>query len=438
VNTRRAGNIIVVGAGIAGLAAARELVDKNFDVTILESRARAGGRIWTDHSLDVPIDLGAAWIHGKSKNPIYELSLRNQIKTAPCGFSNSVLIDDRGKQVSLIQKLKFASRADRILPRLKRLAKQLDRDISVGEGIRKILEETKMIDQEVCFLNRHLIEFEAMNGASIDEQSLFALTEGSIGFSGGDLIFPNGYAEILESLASGVRIKYKEIVESVEYNEGGVTVVTNRGTHQADAAVITLPLGVLKAGRVKFSPALPASMQASISELKMGLFNKVAMRFSEIFWPKDCDMIEIVPAKKRPVCQFINWYKYSKEPILIGCVAADTAKDWETESDEEITWAMSALLERLFGKAATKPIASTITRWGQDEFALGSYSVVHPGATAQQFDALAEPVGRLFFAGEATSRLHQGTVPGAYISGVRAAKQIAERAFTKAKTNYLN
>lgn len=427
MNSGKAGNVIVVGAGIAGLAAARELVDKNFDVMIVEARDRAGGRIWTDHSLDLPIDLGAAWIHGKSKNPIYELALKNHVKTAPCNLSNSCLINDEGKEVSLVQKLKFAGRADRIVPRLKRLAKQLHKDISVGEGVRKVLEEARMSYQEVCFLNRHLIEFEAMNGASIEEQSLFALTEGAIAFGGIDLVFPNGYAEILETLAAGVNIKYREVVASVTHDDSGVTVETSKATHRADAAVITLPLGVLKAGRVKFSPALPESMQKSIDELKMGLFNKVAMRFSARFWPKDCDLIEITPIKKRVTCQFINWYKYSKEPILIGCVAADTAKEWEAESPEENVWAMTAILKQLFGDAVTEPVATSVTRWGQDPFALGAYSVIHPGATAQQFDALAEPVGLLFFAGEATARLHQGTVPGAYLSGIRAAKQLVER-----------
>lgn len=427
MSSAKAGNVIVVGAGIAGLAAARELVDQNFDVMILESRDRAGGRIWTDHALDVPIDLGAAWIHGKTKNPIYELALKNYVKTAPCNLSNSCLINDDGKEVSFVQKLKFAGRANRILPRLKRLVKQLHRDISVAEGVRKILEETKMSYHEVCFLNRHLIEFEAMNGASIEEQSLFALTEGVIAFAGTDLVFPNGYSEILESLATGVNIKYREIVLNIEHDDSGVTVETSKAKHHADAAVITLPLGVLKAGRVKFTPSLPDFMQKSIDELKMGLFNKVAMRFSERFWPKDCDLIELTPIKKTVTCQFINWYKYSKEPILIGCVAANTAKDWEAQSREENIWAMTTILKQLFGDAVSEPVSASVTNWGKDQFSLGSYSVVHPGATAQQFDALAEPVGRLFFAGEATARLHQGTVPGAYLSGMRAAKQLAER-----------
>ncbi len=426
MNSVRAGNVIVVGAGIAGLAAARELVDRNFDVMILEARDRVGGRIWTDHSLDVPIDLGAAWIHGKTKNPIYELALKNHIKTAPSSFANSCLMNDNGKPVSLIQQLKFASRANRVLPRLKRLAKQLDKDISVDEAVQRLLVETNMSVHEVSFLNRHLIEFEAMNAVSLKQQSLFALLEGSVAFAGGDLLFPNGYVEVLESLVRGVNVKYRELVSSIISTDANVVVETSKSKHDADAVVITLPLGVMKSGRVQFEPRLPESMQSSVNDIQVGLFNKVAMRFSEVFWPKDCDMIEMVPVKKKLVVQFINWYKYSKEPILIACIAADTAKSWESETDQEIVWAVQAILKRWFGDAVSEPLATSVTRWGKDPFSLGSYSVVHPGATSSQFDALAEPVKRIFFACEATERSHQGTVPGAYLSGIRAAKQVAE------------
>jgi monoamine oxidase len=136
-------------------------------------------------------------------------------------------------------------------------------------------------------------------------------------------------------------------------------------------------------------------------------------------------MFELVSSRSDFVCQFLNWRKFSKEPILIACLAADTAREWERLSDEETKARMQSLLVKLFGSSASKPNAISITRWGQDEFSLGAYSVVDPGATAAKFDSLG-PVGRLFFAGEATARSNQGTVPGAYLSGMRAAKQIAE------------
>lgn len=420
------GNVVVVGAGMAGLAAAKELADKGYNVVVLEARDRSGGRIWTDFSLDAPVDLGAAWIHGKSKNPIFDLARKSGIKTAPSSYNNSMLIDDNGKKVNGVQQLLNAGRANRILPRLKRLAKRLDKDISVAEAVRSILEESKMSNAEIRFLNRHLIEFQAMNGTSLEEQSLFALIDGPSEYSGGDLVFPEGYAQLFEGMAQGIHIKYREVVSEIKHDDHGVTVVSNKGTYDASAAVITLPIGVLKAGKVRFSPELPNAMLSSIADIKVGLFNKIAMRFEETFWNPDCDMFELVSSRSDFVCQFLNWRKFSKEPILIACFAADTAREWERLSDEETKTRMQALLAKLFGSGASKPTAISITRWGQDEFSLGAYSVVDPGATAAKFDSLGKPVGRLFFAGEATARSNQGTVPGAYLSGKRAAKQIAE------------
>lgn len=420
------GNVIVIGAGMAGLSAAKELADKGFDVLVLESRDRSGGRIWTDFSLDVPIDLGAAWIHGKKKNPIFELAKKNRIKTAPSGFTKAELIDDDGKKVNPLRQVLSAGRANRVMPRLKRLAKRLDKDVSVAEAIKMLIDETGMKGEELLFLNRHLIEFQALNAANLQEQSLFALTEDSVAFEGGDLVFPEGFAQIFENMAQGIHIRYRETVLAVNHTDHGVTVETNKGKHDADAVVITLPLGVLKAGRVKFSPPLPESMQSSIEKITVGAFNKIAMRFNETFWNPDCDSIEFASAKSDFVCQFVNWRKHSKEPILIACLAADTAREWEGYSDEEIESRMEALLKRMYGSSASKPVSTVITRWGQDQFASGAYSVVRPGNNVEDFEALAQPVGRLYFAGEATARVNQGTVPGAYLSGIRAAKQLAE------------
>ena len=429
----RTGNVVVVGAGMAGLAAAKSLADRGFNVIVLESRDRSGGRIWTDFSLDAPVDLGAAWIHGKSKNPVFDLARKSGIKTAPSSYSRSILIDDSGRKVSTVRQLMNAGRANRILPRLKRLAKRLDRDISVAEAVRIILEESRMSNAEISFLNRHLIEFQAMNGAALEEQSLFALIDGPGEYSGGDLVFPEGYAQIFEGMAQGIHIKYREVVSEIKHSEHGVIVESNKGSYEAEAVVITLPVGVLKAGKVKFTPELPEAVRKSIDEIKVGLFNKIAMRFQETFWNPDCDMFELVSSRSDFVCQFLNWRKFSKEPILIACLAAETAREWERLSDGETRERLQALLLKLFGSSAAKPLATSITRWGQDEFSLGAYSVVDPGATAMKFDILGEPIGRLFFAGEATARANQGTVPGAYLSGMRAANQIIECSSLKKK-----
>jgi monoamine oxidase len=417
-------SVLIIGAGIAGISAARELVDAGYDVVVLEARDRCGGRIRTDNSLGVPIDLGAAWIHGKRHNPIAKLCRQNGIVTAPTDYAKSCLIDEKGQEADAVQRLCFAQRANRIMPRLKRLASSLERDISVEQAVKEIVVASRMSNSEMRFLNRQLIEFEAFNGVPLAEQSLFALCDDSLKSHGGDLAFPQGYVQVIDHLARGIKINYNEAVMTVRQEASGVVIVTSTNVHVADAAIVTLPLGVLKSGQVKFVPELPERKQQAISSMKLGLFNKIAIRFEKVFWPVDCDMIELIPETRTHTVQILNWYKYTGEPILVVLTAADTAREWEAKSDAEIESWVRKLLETTFPSGIAKPTGMTITRWGQDEFARGAYVALEPGYKPEYFDFMAEPFGRLYFAGEACIRANYGSVPGAHLSGIFAARRL--------------
>lgn len=423
-STRTKPQILILGAGISGLSAARILTDRGLKVTIVEARDRAGGRIHTNHDLGTPVDMGAAWIHGISRNPIYDLCRKNSIAMMPTNYSNSVLLDDNGKCASAISKLLFSTRANRILPRLARLSRSLSSDICVEDAIEIIIEESAMSKPELCFLNRQLIEFEAMNGSSLKEQSLFALTKEYDSFRGGDRLFPSGFSQLIDRLSQRIDIKYGKIVARIKHSSRHVIFETEQEAFEADAAVITLPLGVLKAKRVEFSPALPIYMQKSIDIIPIGSFNKIAMRFPERFWHNDCDLIELIPQTRTITCQFINWHRYTEQPVLIACLAADTSRKWELKTDDEQQQLIMSVLRQYFGNSIPAPSQVCISRWGQDPFTLGAYSTVAPGAEARDFEALGINVGRLFFAGEATSLEGQGTTHGAYLSGVKAAKTV--------------
>jgi monoamine oxidase len=421
------GNILVVGAGMAGLAAARNLVHSGFNVVVLEARNRIGGRVCTDHhSLGTPIDLGASWIHGKTGNPLVALTKEFGIKTLPSDYSNVSLLDESGRSLPLWESTLFSVRPLRVLSKLKSLAEQLTEDISTAEGIRRVLKNKQLHASEIRYLNRHIKLLESLNAADLDTQSLFALIRGALGFHGGDLVFPGGYSQTVDALAQGLEIRYEEPVLAITHDADLVRIETTKAVHEADAAVLTLPLGVMQSGTVTFNPPLPEYKTSASSKLKMGLLNKVAMRFSEPFWPRHRDFIEIISDNKIPVTGFVNWYKYSRQPVLIAFIAAGSAIAMEEKTDSEIEAELMTILRRLFGNLVTQPLATKITRWGQEQFTLGSYSVVLTGATTKDFDALAEPVGRLFFAGEATIGSHQGTVHGAYISGIRAAEEISQ------------
>ncbi|MEK9164377.1 MAG: FAD-dependent oxidoreductase, partial [Chloroflexota bacterium] len=158
-----------------------------------------------------------------------------------------------------------------------------------------------------------------------------------------------------------------------------------------------------------------------------GVLNKVYLRFAAAFWAEDdTDWIGYIPEKKGEWGEYLNIYHYTGQPILLCFNAGEYGLAIEKLSDGEIVAAAMKTLRQMYGDDIPEPEAWLITRWGSDPFAYGSYSHAAPGATEDDFAALAEPVGdRLFFAGEATSE-YSATVHGAYLSGVREAGRIAE------------
>jgi monoamine oxidase len=206
-----------------------------------------------------------------------------------------------------------------------------------------------------------------------------------------------------------------------------VTLETNKGKLQGDLALVTLPLGVLKAGSVTFTPALPRRKMKAIERLGMEVANKVVLRFPRVFWPK----AEFLGYTSDTLGQFVEWTNLARHTgaaILSIWTNGDYARHLEKQKDAEIEAEAMKVIVKIFGRAAQTPVGRLVTRWGSDPEAGGSYSNLPVGSLRADFDALAEPVGeRLFFAGEATHRQRHASVHGAYLSGLREARRIAGR-----------
>jgi monoamine oxidase len=244
-------------------------------------------------------------------------------------------------------------------------------------------------------------------------------------YPGADVILPAGLSGLVERLAERLDIRRSHIVSSIEYDQDGVRVLTDKAVFSAEYAVISLPLGVLKNGSVTFSPGLPQRKLASIQKLTMGVLNKLFLRFPKCFWPTDSDWIEYMDQQPSQWAVWFNYFKYTNTPILMGFSVGAEGRSLENLMDQEIVASGMNVLRRMFGATIPAPVAWRTTRWASDPFSFGSYSHTPPGASGLDYDALAQPVqGRLFFAGEATHRTHYGSVHGAFLSGVRAAKQI--------------
>ena len=250
--------------------------------------------------------------------------------------------------------------------------------------------------------------------------------DSDLAFKGQDVLLPDGYQTVTGHLANGLDVLTGTTVTEVAWNSGGVSVTTNHGVFQADNVVITLPLGVLKANKVRFNPGLPATKQRAIQALGMGLLNKCFLRFPKVFWPADRDWLESIGPVPGLWAEWVSYARPLGMPILVGFNAADVGREVETWSDRKTVDSAMGTLRRIYGRGIPDPVGYQITRWAADPFSLGSYSFTALGSRPGMRDDLAKSIdNRVFFAGEATDRNYFGTVHGAYLSGLRAAGEIS-------------
>lgn len=404
-------HVVVVGAGVAGLSAARRLTDAGVSVTVVEARTRIGGRTWTDTSLGAPIDLGAAWIHGSEGNPLMEVAAEVGARTVETDFDGVALLDD-GTVVDAGTTASTLTARTEILDEIDSLAENARPDASVAGVLAEFVDLDDPLMQW-CIAAAIVAEYAA------DPAELSLRWFGYEGeLDGPDLILPGGYRQLVDHLARGITVKLGAEVRRIAHGGSGVRVETSQGVVTADRAIITVPLGVLKADTIVFDPPLPEPKRRAIRRLGFGLLDKVVLAFDEPFWSQDPDMFGIV-GRDQPVSDLVNGLRFADKPLLVGLRGGANARAREADSDEDTVASVLATLR------APEPTGVLVTRWAADPYARGSYSFLAVGSSPEDQRALAEPVGdRLAFAGEATHEEFFATVHGAYLSGLREAQRI--------------
>ena len=418
-------SVLVLGAGIAGLAAARALTEQGRSVIILEARNRVGGRMWTDSSLGVPLDLGASWIHGVNGNPITKLAKQFGVKTVPTDDENSIMFNADGSEHSDVEWEETESLFEEIYEEVALMQEETENDTSLQDAFDAVLSEYDLSDEQMRRLNYYAYLGTSLEyGADMNDLSLWEWDQDEE-FGGEEVIFPGGYNQITNGLAKGLDIRLETVVKTIRYGDDGVVVETTAGDFVADQAVVTFPLGVLKQASVKFEPPLPESKQLAIQKLAMGVLNKVYLRFPEVFWDENVETISYLGDVLGEWSDWLSFVPFTGEPVLMAFHGGDKGFALENLSDDVIVAGAMKTLQVMFGESVPEPIGVLITRWGKDPFALGAYSHIPPFASGEDYDALFEPVDdKLYFAGEATSREYPSTVHGAYLSGLAAAREM--------------
>lgn len=414
---QRRGRIAIVGAGIAGLAAASELRASGFeDVVVLEARDRIGGRIWTSTIGGLPVDLGASWIHGTTDNPISRIATENDIRIARTDYDNDSIHfhDDQSTDQS----------RERVVGGFWRFARQQPQDSlrTLFEGYVSASSLSSADQRYLAYVLNTTVEHEY--GAEINDLSLASLIGGEV-WPGNDALFPDGYGQVADILATGLDIRAGRAVNRIDYRDSSIRLTTTNGESLVVTSVIvTVPLGVLKKGIVAFVPELPSAKQRAIAGLGMGVLNKTCLLFNEVFWPPDVELIGYVGPNFGQWAETVSLYSYTQQPILMMFNAGAFGAQVEAMSDAEVVNRALETLEQMFGSLPPLQEA-VISRWQSDPWSRGSYSYVPVGSSWSHYTELSRPIGnRVFFAGEATHDEFPATVHGAFLSGIRAAQQV--------------
>ncbi|CAH1414639.1 unnamed protein product [Lactuca virosa] len=432
-------SVIVVGGGFAGIAAARALHDASFRVILLESRERIGGRVRTDYSFGFPVDLGASWLHGVCKeNPLAPLIGRLGLPLYRTSGDNSVLYDHDlesyalfdmdGNQVPQELVSQVGETFESILQETNKVREELSEDSSIQHAISIVFERNPQLRLQGLshkVLQWYLCRMEGWFAADADTISLKCWDKEEL-LPGGHGLMVRGYQPVINTLAKGLDIRLGHRVKKINRRTNGVKItIENGNTFFADAAIVAVPLGVLKSNTMTFEPRLPKWKEEAIADLGVGIENKIILHFEKVFWP-NVEFLGVVADTSYGCSYFLNLHKATGHPVLVYMPAGKLARDIEKMSDEAASSFAFIQLKKILPDAST-PIQYLVSHWGSDVNSLGSYSYDTVGKPHDLYDKLRIPVDNLFFAGEATSSEYPGSVHGAYSTGLMAAEDCRMR-----------
>jgi monoamine oxidase len=244
-------------------------------------------------------------------------------------------------------------------------------------------------------------------------------------FSGVEKIATNGYDTIATYLANGLDVQLNQRVTKIDYTAAKIKITHNGNISEADYVIVTVPLGVLKANKIQFTPALPIDKQFAISKIGMNCVNKFLLTWNAAFWD-DVQYISYTPVIKDKFNYFVNVKKFHPSVnALMTFAYADYARQTEAMTDAQVIDEIMLHLKDIYGTGIPSPTKMLRTKWQTNENAFGAYSYTVVGTEMQHFNYIAEAVNnKVFFAGEHTEVDYYSTAHGAYLSGLREANKI--------------
>ena len=408
----READIVVIGAGAAGVAAARRIMAANRKVIVVEATNQIGGRCQTDSStFEVPFDRGARWMHNPDTNPMIKLARAAglEITTAPSG--QKIRIGRRyarpGETEEFLAALVRANRA--IDDASRRL------DVSCASVLPKDLGDWAGAAEFVLganFAGKDLKDLSVGDKARAQDRNTAIACR-------------QGLGTLIAKLGEQVPLSLSTPANRISWGSRDVTVETPSGKIAARAAVITVSSNVLAAGNIKFTPDIPKRTLEAAGRLTLGSYDRIALQMPGN--PLGLSRDDVVIEQSNSTRTALMYANMGGSSLCTIDVAGSFGRDLSAQGERAMVAFATEWLTKLFGSDAANAVKkSSATRWDAAPFALGAMSAAGPGGQASR-KILTEPIGCMYLAGEATHETLWGTIDGAWESGERAAEAALRR-----------
>ena len=408
-------DVVVIGAGSAGLSATAELIQKGVSVLCIEAMNRTGGRCYADTStFGVPIDIGGHWLHGFSENQFAKFGKKHKDKFKIYPENAPSIVYDGKRKTE-------ANELWRIYKELKKIKYSNRVDVPFITLVPEKIKKSSWFDTAAKMVG----DARDLGNFSSYDDSVNWYDPGT-----GDGLCREGYGTLLAYYRKDVPVKLNTIVSEIKWGGKGVQVVTNKGTINAKACIVTVSAGVLKAEKIKFTPDLPLRNRKALESVSMTVSNRVLMQLKKKFLGKfKSDTNFYIKCNsngaKSPETISYGLLKMSGTNVSLFGISGQFSRDLENEGSEAMIDFVLNKLKSTFGSKFYEKyfIKAIATGWANNPFTLGAYSGGVPGKSKLRRD-IKFPVGdRIFFAGEATAGAFS-TVHGANRSGIRAATDL--------------
>ena len=405
-------DVAIVGAGAAGLSAARSLIDHGLSVVVLEARDRIGGRAWTEsETFGLPFDHGCSWLHAANRNPFRPMA---------DDWGYTTLYHDDAAEIVMVGDRRATAAEEGAYGRAWRALKSA---VSSAGRRGEDVSAASVSPRDLPWIEVSEAWFGPMSMA-MDLENFSCADSWGLVDTKPNYMIREGFGTLVSQFGRGIPVTLGTPVERIGWGGKDVALETTAGTVRARACIITVSTGVLGAGTIAFDPPLPVWKQEAIAHVPMGLLAKIPLQFEGSRFDIPANAWLTYYTEAREACFFLCW-PFGLD-VVIGWVGGSFG--WELAGAGEaaaVDFARGELRKLLGSRVDRQFIKGTMTGWANDPWALGAYAAAVPGYTPARKQLAQQLDDKLFFAGEACAGRFAMTCGGAFLSGRSTARSVA-------------